>query len=98
MTITNEQKGQYTSNQVADTLEEVIEIIKAENPTLQIGNDNDGYTDLSEADYEKTILDWAKARFEKNQKEQAKLQAKETAQAKLAALGLTVEDLTALGL
>jgi DNA-directed RNA polymerase subunit L len=29
---------------------------------------------------------------------QAKIQAKETAQAKLAALGLTVEDLTALGL
>jgi DNA-directed RNA polymerase subunit L len=29
---------------------------------------------------------------------QAKIEAKETAQAKLAALGLTVEDLTALGL
>ena len=30
--------------------------------------------------------------------EQSKVQAKEAAQAKLAALGLTVEDLTALGL
>ena len=34
----------------------------------------------------------------KAEQEQAKVIAKETAQAKLAALGLTVEDLTALGL
>ena len=34
----------------------------------------------------------------KAQADEAKAQAKETAQTKLAALGLTVEDLTALGL
>jgi len=34
----------------------------------------------------------------KAKQDQAKITAKETAQAKLAALGLTVEDLTALGL
>jgi hypothetical protein len=34
----------------------------------------------------------------KAKQDQAKVTAKETAQAKLAALGLTVEDLTALGL
>ena len=34
----------------------------------------------------------------KSEQEQAKVTAKATAQAKLAALGLTVEDLTALGL
>ena len=40
-----------------------------------------------------------KAAFETRQAEfEAKAQAKEAAQAKLAALGLTVEDLTALGL
>jgi hypothetical protein len=86
----------YESNQIADTLEGMIEIIKAENPTLQVGNDDDGYTKLSKADYEKTILEWANARLDKIQREQAKIDAKAAAEAKLAAIGLSPDDLKAL--
>ncbi len=86
----------YESNQIADTLEGMIEIIKAENPTLQVGNDDDGYTELSKADYEKTILEWANARLDKIQREQAKIDAKAVAEAKLAAIGLSPDDLKAL--
>lgn len=86
----------YESNQIADTLEGMIEIIKAENPTLQVGNDADGYTELSKADYEKTILEWANARLDKIQREQAKIDAKAAAETKLAALGLSPDDLKAL--
>jgi len=45
-------------------------------------------------DKQKSLDDLARIEAEKN----AKLAAKAAAQAKLAALGLTVEDLTALGL
>jgi hypothetical protein len=86
----------YESNQIADTLEGMIEIIKAENLTLQVGNDDDGYTELSKADYEKTILEWANARLDKIQREQAKIDAKAAAEAKLAAIGLSPDDLKAL--
>ncbi len=86
----------YEANQIADTLEGMIEIIKAENPTLQTGNDNDGYTELSKADYDKTILEWATARLNKIKKEQAEINAKAAAEAKLAAIGLSPDDLKAL--
>jgi hypothetical protein len=56
------------------TKNEMIEIIKAENPTLQIGDDDKGYTTLSAEEYEATIAEWADARL-------AKLQAKADAEA-----------------
>lgn len=83
------------------TKQEMIEIIKSENPTLRIGNDELGYTELSANEYETTIAEWADARLEKETKAaeaQAKATAKAAAEAKLAALGLTTEDLQALGL
>ena len=87
------------------TLNEMIAIIKTENPTLQVGSDEQGYTQLSVADYETTISEWADARLKKEAKaaadEAAAIQAeadKAIATAKLAALGLTTDDLKALGL
>ena len=47
------------------TLNEMIEIITAENPTLRIGNDEAGYTDLSAAEYQTTIAEWAANRLAK---------------------------------
>jgi hypothetical protein len=88
----------YKSNEISDTLEGMIEIIKTENPTLRVGNEEDGYVELSAQDYDKIILQWANARFEKIKNYQSKIDAKTKAQTKLAALGLTVEDLQALGL
>jgi hypothetical protein len=88
------------------TLNEMIEIIKAENPNgLRSGNDADGYVDFTPAEYEATIAEWAENRLakqakiaaEKIKEEEAKA-AKEAAEAKLEALGLTADDLKALGL
>ena len=80
------------------TLNEMIEIIKAENPTLRIGDDEAGYTDLSAADYEATIAEWANNRLAKLA-QLAEAEAVETAKldaiAKLTALGI---DPKALGL
>jgi hypothetical protein len=83
------------------TKKEIINQLMTEFPTLRIGDDNVGYTDLTAEEYEATISEWADAKLAKEAEEfevQAKAQAKVVAQAKLAALGLTVEDLTALGL
>ena len=78
------------------TKQEMIEIIKAENPTLQVGNDDAGYTQLSADEYESTIAQWADARLAK---EQAKSEAEEARQIKISAyekLGLTKAEIEAL--
>jgi len=83
------------------TKQEMINLLKIEFPTLQVGDEEKGYTDLSIEDYETTIAEWADVRLVKEAQAlevEAKAEAKASAQAKLAALGLTVEDLQALGL
>jgi hypothetical protein len=83
------------------TKAEIIADLKKEYPTLKVGSDQTGYKDLSSEDYEATINYWADnaiAAAQLAEEEAAKEAAKETAQAKLAALGLTTEDLKALGL
>ncbi len=59
------------------TKKEMIEIIKAENPTLQIGDDEKGYTQLSDEEYDTVIDQWATARLAK---EKIKLEAEAEAQ------------------
>lgn len=80
------------------TLKEMIEIIKAENPTLRVGDDERGYTQLSADEYEATIAEWAANRLAKQTK-LAEAEAVETAKIdaaeKLTALGI---DPKALGL
>lgn len=84
------------------TLNEMIEIIRAENPNgLRVGSDETGYTDLTDAEYEVKITEWANVRLDKEEqaaKAQAALAAKAAAEAKLAALGLNADDLRALGI
>ena len=73
------------------TLNEMIEIIKAENPTIQVGDDTAGYTDLTPAEYEAQVLDWANARLAKEAKlaeAEAVTIAKTEAAEKLIALGI----------
>jgi len=74
------------------TRAEMIAIIKAENPDgLRVGDEDAGYTQLSAAEYEATIAEWADARLAK----EAKLaEAAQAAQAKAEAL----DKLTALGI
>jgi hypothetical protein len=80
---------------------QIIADLKREYPILKTGNDDQGYTELNSLDYEATIDAWAENELasaaialEKAQAEAAKL----AAQAKLEALGLTTDDLKALGL
>ena len=83
------------------TKAEIIADLKKEYPTLKVGSDEAGYSDLSAEDYEATISYWADnaiAAAELAAQEAAKEAAKEAAQAKLSALGLTTDDLKALGL
>jgi hypothetical protein len=74
------------------TLNEMIKIIKAENPNgLRTGSDETGYTDLTVAECDAQIAEWANNRLAKEAK-LAELKAAE--QAKLDAL----DKLTALGI
>jgi hypothetical protein len=81
------------------TLNEMIAIIKAENPDgLRTGSNETGYTDLTDAEYEAKIAKWADARLAKEAKlaeAEALAQSKIEAVEKLIALGI---DPKALGL
>jgi hypothetical protein len=81
------------------TLNQMIEIIRAENPDgIRVGSEEVGYTQLTAAEYEAKIKEWATARLEKLAKLNEVEAAKTAAQSKLAAIGLTTDDLKALGL
>jgi hypothetical protein len=73
------------------TLNEMIAIIKAENPTIQIGDDDAGYTKLTPGEYDAQVLDWANARLAKEAK-LAEAEAMATAKVE------TAEKLIALGI
>ena len=83
------------------TKNEKIVALKKEFPTIKIGSDETGYTQLDADEYEATIAQWADVELAKDAKAQADkaaIAAKESAKAKLEALGLTADDLKALGL
>ena len=80
------------------TLNEMIATIKAENPTLQVGDDEQGYTQLTSAQYDAQVAEWAQGRLDKEAKQaeaEAVVAAKLVAVDKLTALGI---DPKALGL
>ena len=41
------------------TKAQIVTKLKTENPTLKVGDDERGYTELSKAEYESTISEWA---------------------------------------
>ena len=75
------------------TLNEMIEIIKAENPNgLRVGSDQQGYTQLSQQEYDAQVAQWAQARLDKEAK-QAEAEAKAAQKAALLdRLGITEEE------
>ena len=78
------------------TKQEMIALLKAEFPTLQIGDDEKGYTELTADEYEAQIDEWADARLAK---EQAKAEAEAARQTKISAykkIGLTDAEIEAL--
>lgn len=83
------------------TKNEVIGELKAQHPNLKDGSEEVGYRELNENEYNDTIEKWADWIIEEEKLQAAAnelLAKKEQAEAKLAALGLTADDLKALGL
>jgi hypothetical protein len=80
------------------TKEQIIDKLKTEYPSLKKGCDETGYENLNDAEYNETISTWADNLISEQAQKAAAISAKEAAQAKLAALGLTLDDLKALGL
>ena len=87
------------------TFEQKITELKLKNLKLYSGSEENGYTELPEEEYEATIAEWAKnlppepkSEEEILIEEQEAAAKKAAAEAKLTALGLTTDDLKALGL
>lgn len=71
------------------TKENIINELKTEFPTLRVGDEDNGYTELSVEDYEATISEWADARLAK-EAETAEAEAQAAAKAALLErLGIT---------
>ena len=78
------------------TKDQITAELKAEYPTLKIGNDDEGYTELNAKDYEAKISDWTEAVYAEevaNADSAAKAAKKQEV---LAKLGLTADEVTAL--
>ena len=78
------------------TIEEIKAEIVATNPS-RISKINDEEIELNDADYADTITKRAEMEYEQQVKAKEATDARTAAEAKFAALGLTVEDLKALG-
>lgn len=76
------------------TKAEYIAQLKLENPTLKVGSEEFGYTQLTPAEYEAQIAEWADAKVEAD-----KPKPEPTVAEKLESVGLSIPDLkAALGL
>ena len=74
------------------TKTELITKLKAEYPTLKIGNDDDGYTTLKSDEYAAQIEQWADALLEQQNHEAALKIAADAKAALLAKLGITADE------
>ena len=74
------------------TKEEIIADFKKEYPTLANGDDEQGYTDLSPADYETTIELWADNQLADEAIALKKAQTEAAKAALLAKLGITADE------
>ena len=75
------------------TKAELIAKFKKDYPTLHIGNDDDGYRDMTKAEYDAMIEQWAENTLADNAEQENKAAAK---QAILDKLGITAEEAAAL--
>jgi hypothetical protein len=71
------------------TKAQIVTKLKAEYPTLKVGDDERGYTDLSETEYEATISQWADNQLASEAEATAKATDKA---ALLAKLGITEDE------
>ena len=78
------------------TKAEFITQLKAEYPTLRTGSDEEGYTDLTPAEYEAKISEWADAQIAQEaivSAEQIAINARASRNAKLAKMGFTAAEI-----
>jgi benzoyl-CoA reductase/2-hydroxyglutaryl-CoA dehydratase subunit BcrC/BadD/HgdB len=80
------------------TKNERIAQFRIDYPTLQTGNDEIGYTQMESDEYEATLEKWADNAILEEALRAEKQTARDAAESKLSALGLTPDDLKALGL
>lgn len=85
------------------SLETKIAELKIQYPTLRTGSDEDGYTDLSPAEYDAKITEWANNQLAKEAseatrlaEEQAFITDRANGLAKLEAAGLTTAEAKAV--
>ena len=78
------------------TLNQIIAELKEANPTLQTGSNETGYTELTKAEYEATIKEWAQNRLAKLEKAQVEADKATAKAALLDRLGITAEEATLL--
>jgi len=78
------------------TKDEIITQLKTENPTIRVGSDQVGYTELTPEEYEATILEWADFELEKANKEAEQANIKATKIAAYQKIGLTQAEIDAL--
>ena len=71
---------------------EVIEELKTQHPTIKVGDDEQGYNDLSAADYKATIEAWADNVLVDEAKAEAEAKAVTDKAALLAKLGITADE------
>jgi hypothetical protein len=75
------------------TLNQMIEIIKAENPDgLRTGSEEEGYTDLTPIECEVQILEWANNRLAKAAKAELIAETAIAKEALLTKLGITADE------
>ena len=74
------------------TKQQLINSLKTEFPTLRIGDDDAGYTDLTAEEYEATIAQWADAKLERLAREKEAEARIEARLALLNRLGITEEE------
>ena len=79
------------------TKTEKIAALKTKYPVLRVGSEETGYTELSAEDYEAKIAEWANNELAKEQTEADIIAAKNAAITKFEALGLTADEIAALG-
>ena len=78
------------------TKNEIITQLKIENPTIRVGSDQVGYTELTLEEYDATILEWADFELEKANKETERANIKATKIAAYEKMGLTQAEIDAL--
>jgi hypothetical protein len=78
------------------TINQIKAKLRLENPTLQSGNDQDGYVEITGEEYDNIIDNWADEIIAKQAKETAKEEAILAKAALLERLGITADEATLL--